>query len=151
MKQTMNKAQRDYLGAKARFEALVARQKEMEQAYIAAHGITNPDGGTPERIYCIDDDAIFEKANEEFSAEIVACGLEAEYDAARAALRAAEDQLIEYGFSLVPVGIRGTLEQAAKVKRAVRQQLLDLTLRLDVSTVPHQAGAQGQKGGMRHV
>ena len=148
MKHTMNKAQRDYLGAKARFETLVAQEKGMERAYIAAHGIVNLDGNTPERIYCIDDDAIFEKANEEFSAEIVACGLEAEYDAARAALRAAEDQLIEYGFSLVPVGVRGTLEQAAKVKRAVRQQLLDLTLRLDVSTVPHQ---KSKLGGKRHA
>lgn len=151
MKQTMNKAQRDYLDAKAKFEALVSRHKQMERAYIAAHGITNPDGGTPERIYCIDDDAAFEQANEEFSAQVAACGLEAEYDAARAALRAAEDQLIEYGFSLVPVGVRGTLEQAAKVKRTVRQQLLDLTLRLDVSTVPRQTGAQRRKGDTRHV
>ena len=151
MKQTMNKAQRDYLGAKARFEALVAQEKEMERAYITAHGIVNPNGSTPERIYCIDDDTAFEQAAAELSVQAAACGLEAEYDAARAALRAAEDRLIEYGFSLVPVGVRGTLEQAAKAKRAVRQQLLDLTLLLDVSTVPRQTGAQRQKGDMRHV
>ena len=148
MEQTMNKAQRDYLDAKAQLETLEARQKEMEQAYIAAHGITNADGGTPERIYCIDDDAGFEQANVEFSVQVAACGLEAEYNAARAALRAAEDRLIEYGFSLVPVGIRGTLERGMKVKRAVRQQLLDLTLRLDTSTVPHQ---KSKLGGKHHA
>lgn len=137
MKRTMNKAQRDYLEAKTRLEALEERQKQMERAYIAAHGIANPDGCTPERIYCIDDEEAFEKANEEFSAQVAACGLEAEHNDARSALKAAEDRLIEYGFSLVPAGIRGTLEQAAKVKRTVRQQLLDLTLRLDVSTVSH--------------
>ena len=32
MKQTMNKAQRDYLDAKAQLETLEARQKGMEQA-----------------------------------------------------------------------------------------------------------------------
>lgn len=138
MKQTMNKAQRDYLDAKAKFEALVAREKGMEQAYIAAHGIVNPDGSTPERIYCIDDDTAFEQANVEFPAQVAACGLEAEYDTARVALRAAEDRLIEYGLSLAPVSVRGTLEQGMKEKHAVRQKLIDLTLCLDVSTVPCQ-------------
>lgn len=138
MKQTMNKAQRDYLEAKTRLEAVEERQKRMERAYIAAHGIANPDGCTPERIYCIDDEEAFEKANEEFSAEVAACGLEAENNTARAALKAAEDGLIEYGLSLVPVNVRGTLEQGMKERSAVRQQLIDLALRLDPSTVPSQ-------------
>ena len=138
MKRTVNKAQRDYLEAKTRLEALEERQKRMERAYIAAHGIANPDGCTPERIYCIDDEEAFEKANEEFSAQVAACGLEAENNTARAALKAAGDGLIEYGLSLVPVGVRGTLEQGMKERSAVRQQLIDLALRLDPSTVPSQ-------------
>ena len=138
MKRTVNKAQRDYLEAKTRLEALEERQKQMERAYIAAHGIANPDGCTPERIYCIDDEEAFEKANKEFAAEVAACGLEAENNTARAALKAAEDGLIEYGLSLVPVNVRGTLEQGMKERSAVRQQLIDLALRLDPSTVPSQ-------------
>ena len=136
MKRTTNKVQRDYMAAKALVETLEEREKQMEQAYIAAHGIINPDGTTPERIYCIMDEAVFDEANEESAAEIAACGLEAEYNDARAALIAAEDRLIEYGISIAPAGIRATLAKGAKVNYAARQKLIDLALRLDVSTVP---------------
>jgi len=136
MKRTTNKVQREYMAAKALVKALEEREKEMEQAYIAAHGITNPDGTTPARIYCIMDEAVFDKANEESSAEIAACGLEAEYNAAQDALKAAEDRMIEYGLSLAPAGIRATLEKGAKGSYTTRQKLIDLVFRLDVSTVP---------------
>lgn len=142
MKQTMNKTQREYMEAKARVAALVDRQKQMERAYIATHGIVNPDGSTPERIYCIEDDDVFERANEESDAEIVACGLEAERSAASAALRAAEDGLIGFGLSLVPAGVRATLEKKAKESHAVRLKLIELAFRLDVSTVPKQASGR---------
>ena len=132
---TTNKVQRDYMAAKALVETLEEREKNMEQAYIATHGITNPDGTIPERIYCILDEAAFVKANEEFSAETAACGLEAEHNAAKKALKAAEERMIEYGISLAPAGIRATLEKGAK-DYATRQKLIDLVLRLDVSTVP---------------
>ena len=78
MKRTTNKVQRDYMAAKALVETLEEREKQMEQAYIAAHGIINPDGTTPERICCIMDEAVFDKANEESAAEIAACGLKSE-------------------------------------------------------------------------
>lgn len=151
MNQTMNKAQHNYLTARARLDVLEAQQKQMERDYIAAHGIVNPDGGTPERIYCIDDEVVFEKANEEFSTQVAVCDLEAEYNAARATLKEAEEKVIEYGFSLVPVGIRGTLEQGMRTRHTIRQQLLDLVLRLDVSTVPDQAKPQRGKGDTHHV
>jgi len=124
------------MAAKALVKTLEEREKEMEQAYISAHGITNPDGTTPARIYCIMDEAVFDKANEESAAEITACGLEAEYNAAQDALKAAEDRMIEYGLSLAPAGIRATLEKGAKDSYTTRQKLIDLVFRLDVSTVP---------------
>ena len=136
MKRTTNKVQRDYMAAKTLVETLEGREKEIEQAYISAHGITNPDGSTPERIYCILDEAIFDKANEETAAEIAACGLEAEYNAAKAALEAAEDRMIEYGLSIAPAGIRSTLAKGAKSNYTTRQKLIDLVFRLDVSAVP---------------
>ena len=95
MKRTTNKIQREYMAAKALVQTLEEQEKQMEQAYIAAHGIVNPDGTTPERIYCIMDEAVFDEANKKSAAEIAACGLEAEYNDARAALIAAEDRLIE--------------------------------------------------------
>lgn len=146
MKKTMNQAQRDYMMAKARVEALEDQKEQMEQAYIAAHGIVNPDGSVPGRIFCIMDEAAFEKANEESAAEMTACGLEAEYNNAEAMLRAAEDRLIEYGLSVVLAGVRATLEGGAKGNYAVRQKMIELTLRLDVSTVPRQA-EPGTKAG----
>ena len=58
MKRTTNKIQREYMAAKALVQTLEEQEKQMEQAYIAAHGIVNPDGTTPERIYCIMDEAV---------------------------------------------------------------------------------------------
>lgn len=135
MKKTTNKVQREYMAAKALVETLEGRVKEMEQAYIATHSITNPDGTIPERIFCILDEAVFDKANEESAAEIAACGLEAKYNAAQNALKAAEDRMVEYGISLAPAGIRAILERGAK-DYATRKKLIDLVFRLDVSTVP---------------
>ena len=136
MKRTTNKVQRDYMAAKALVETLKEQEKQMEQAYIAAHGIINPDGTTPERIYFIMDEAIFDKANEESAAEIDACGLGDKCIAADAALKAAEDRMIEYGLSLAPAGIRAILAKGAKDNYTTRQKLIDLVFRLDVSTVP---------------
>ena len=136
MKRTTNKVQREYMAAKALVETLEEQEKEIEQAYISAHNIVNPDGSIPERIYCILDEAVFDKANEETAAEISACGLETERNAAEAALKTAENRMIEYGISLAPAGIRATLAKGAKSNYTVRQKLIDLVFRLDVSTVP---------------
>jgi len=84
----------------------------------------------------MDDDAAFEKANEECSALIVAAGLESALNAARDDLKAAEDCLISYGLSLAPSGVRATLERGVKQNAAIRQKVIDATYRLDVSTVP---------------
>lgn len=135
MKQTTNKVQREYMAAKALIKALREREKQMEQAYIATHGIINPDGTIPERIYCIMDDAVFEKANEESNAEVAACGLEDEYNVANETFKVAEERLIEYGISIAPAGIRDILAKGAKNNYTTRQKLIDLVLRLDVSTV----------------
>jgi len=136
MKRTMNRPQRVYMTAKAHLETLEEEVKRIEQEYISAHEIKNADGTTPERIYCIMDEATFDRANEETGAEIVARGLEAEINAARQTLTAAEDALISYALTISPAGIRSTLERGAQKDYRVRQKLIDLVFRLDVSTVP---------------
>lgn len=135
MKKTTNNFQRAYMIAKAHVQEVESRQKEIEKKYIAEHGIVNPDGSVPELIYCMEDDAAFEKANEECSALIVAAGLEDELNAARDALKSAEDRLIVYGLSIAPAGVRATLEKGVKENFTIRQKVLDLVFRLDVSTV----------------
>ena len=105
MKKTMNNAQRAYMIAKARVQEIEFQQEEIEKKYIADKGIVNPDGSTPDFLWCMDDDAAFEKANEECSALIVAAGLESALNAARDNLKAAEERLIAYGLSLAPAGV----------------------------------------------
>ena len=136
MKKTMNKAQRAYMIAKARVQEIESRQEEIEKKYIADNGIVNPDGSTPDFLWCMDDDAAFEKASEECSALIVAAGLESALNAARDDLKAAEDCLISYGLSLAPAGVRATLERGVKQNPSHWQKVIDATYRLDVSTVP---------------
>ena len=135
MKKTTNKFQRAYMIAKANVKEIESRQKEIERKYISDHGIINSNGCTPEFIYNIDDEATFEKANEECSALIVSSGLEDELNAANAAMKSAEDRLIEYGLSIAPSGIRAALEKGAKENYTIRKKMLDLVFRLDVSTV----------------
>ena len=63
MKKTMNKTQRAYMVAKANIQEIESRQDAIEKKYIADKGIVIPDGSTPEYVWCIDDEATFEKAN----------------------------------------------------------------------------------------
>ena len=86
-------------------------------------------------LYCMEDDAAFEKANDECATLISAAGLEDELLSARSVLKAAEDRLIAYGLSLAPAGVRATLEKAVQHNAATRAKVLDLAFRLDVSTV----------------
>lgn len=118
MKRTANKFQRAYMVAKARVQEVESQQEAIEKKFIADKGIVNPDGSVPEFLYCMEDDAAFEKANDE-------C----------AALKAAEDRLIAYGLSLAPAGVRATLEKAVQRNATTRAKVLDLAFRLDVSTV----------------
>lgn len=135
MKGTTNKVQRAYMIAKARVQEIESQQKAIEKKYIADNIITNPDGSTPEYVWCIDDEAAFDKANSELSALIIAAGLEDGLNAARAVLKTAEDRLIAYGLSLAPAGVRATLERGVKQNATIRQKVIDLAFRLDVSTV----------------
>lgn len=135
MKKTTNKYQEAYMKAKAIVKSIEAQQEEIEKKYIADNGIVNPDGSIPELIYCMEDESAFGKANEECSALIVAAGLEDKHNAARAALKAAEDRLIEYGLSIAPAGVREVLQKGVKENACTRFKVIDLVFRLDVSTV----------------
>ena len=135
MKRTSNKFQRAYMVAKARVQEVESQQEAIEKKFIADKGIVNPDGSVPEFLYCMEDDAPFAKANDECAALIVSAGLQEELNAARSALKAAEDRLIAYGLSLAPAGVRATLEKAVQRNATTRAKVLDLAFRLDVSTV----------------
>lgn len=135
MRKTTNKIQEAYIKAKAILETLEAREKEVDHQYIVDHGIKNPDGSIPELIYCIEDEEIFEKANAEQVAMIEKSGLWGQILAARSALKATEEKLIEYGLSLASAKEREILTKAVKENYKVRIEVIDLAFRLDVSTV----------------
>lgn len=121
--------------AKANLDALEEIEADIERKYIAEHNIVNADGTTPTRIFCIDDDATFEKANAE-SAELPE--MKANFKnllEARDLLDEAENGLVAYGLSLAPEKERTVLEKAAAANYTTRRKIIDLVLRLDVSTV----------------
>ena len=121
--------------AKANLDALEEVEADIERKYIAEHNIVNQDGTTPQRIYCIDDDAAFEKANAE-SAELPEMKANfKEILEAHELLEEAENELIAYGISIAPEAERSVLERAAAANYTTRCKLIDMTLKLDVSTV----------------
>lgn len=132
---TTNSAQRAYILAKAHLQALREREAEIEKAYIVANGIRNADGTIPEHVYCIDDTETFERAIAATAAEIEGSGLWADILEAEKALNAAEDAMIAYGLSIAPPSVRATLERGVKENYTIRQKVINLVFRLDVSTV----------------
>lgn len=135
MKKTTDKFQDAYMIAKAYLETLEAQEREADHRYIIDHGIKNSDGSTPEYIYCIEDEGTFDRANIDQAAIIEKSGLWNEILAARAGLEIAEEKLIRYGLSIVPRHEREVLTKAVKEDYTVRTKVINLALRLDVTTV----------------
>jgi len=127
-KKTTNKIQEQYILAKAYYDFLENKEAELERLYIYGNGIINPDGSIPERIYCIEDDLVFNKANEEEAATVEALALRKEMITAKEALSVSESKLIEYGLSLAPAKERDILKKSVL-------KVIDMVLKLDVSSV----------------
>lgn len=132
---TTNKYQRNYMLAKSLLETLRLSAEETERKYIADHGIINADGSIPERIYCIDDESVFDKANEAMGKLFEESGMQKDLNEADDTLKKAENDLIAYGLSLAPKAQRDTLTKASATNYTTRQKIIDLVLKLDVSTV----------------
>lgn len=131
----MNKIQKRYAEAKAVLQTYEEMEVDIEKKYIAENGIKNEDGGTPTRVYCIDDEDVFDKANEETEKIIQESGLEEKINSARKNLKDAEDRMIKFALSVAPASIKGTLERGVKENYAIRKKLIDYTFQLDTSTL----------------
>lgn len=129
----MNNQQKAYATARANFEAISELSDQNEAQFILEQGIVNPDGSIPDRLFKIDDIDVFDRACELF--ELSPLCLDDEYKAAEKELRQAEDLIIEYALSIVPPNIAGVLRELSNSIQT-RQQLIDLTFRLDSSIVP---------------
>jgi hypothetical protein len=132
----MNKIQRTYALAKAQHDAIKADNDRREAEFCAEHGYKTEEGNPALHVWMIDDETIFEAASEEFCALNEQNGQE-EIDA-REALRAAEDALIEWGLSVMPLGLkkeRETLRRESERNYTIRKKLIDLAFRLDARTI----------------
>ena len=137
----MNKQQRAYMAAKAKYDTLEDIAHEIERKYIAEHNIINADGEVPTAIYCIDDEEVFDRANEDTAPELD----KLQTWKAREALNAAEDALINYGLSIMPAFYSKEREQlrnscfglnGCTFRLKIRNQVIDSTFKLDTRTVP---------------
>lgn len=134
----MNKQQKAYLQAKAVLETLELQERELEYKYILDHNIINEDGSIPKQIFCIDNDEVFDKANQELAKITEQSGLWQKILDAREILKQAENDLIEYGLSIIPTthaSEKETLTRASKTDYTTRKKIIDLVFRLDTSTV----------------
>ena len=134
----MNKQQKLYLLAKANLEILEEQEKEIEKQYIVNNNITNENGNMPDQIFMIDNEEIFDKANQEISEIIENNGLWGKILNAKETLKQTEENLIEYGLNIIPtcyIGEKSILEKAVKTNYTTRQKIIDLVFKLDTSTV----------------
>lgn len=131
----MNKYQKNYAVAKAAVQAIDEKIIEAEHDYIMAKGIKNLDDSIPEHIYCIDENELFEKSNQEFGQIIIDMELEEQLSKAKEILRRAEDAMIEYGISIAPDVLKELMSRLVKTDYNIRCKIIDMVFRLDASTV----------------
>lgn len=131
----MNKVQKNYMVAKATLQTYEDMVADIEKKYIAENGIRNEDGGMPARVYCIDDEDTFNKANEETAKITHETGVWEKVVFARKSLEAAEENMVKFALSIAPARIRKTLERGAKENYTIRMKLIDYTFHFDVSAL----------------
>ncbi len=136
MSRIYGKYQTNYFTAKAALYALESSQTDAEREYITKNNIQNPDGEIPACLYCIEDDDVFNRANEELSKLQEDSDFQEQINTARNALKNAEDKLISWGLSLAPGKVRDTLTKEAKANYTTRLKIIDLSLKLDITTLP---------------
>lgn len=131
----MNTQQRNYAAAKAYLETCEAEEAEKESQFIKDKGITNEDGSTPERLYMIENEAVFDTALENFTGSEY--DLSDQTNEAKRLLKIAEDELINYCLNLFK---RVYPKQAATLEAhrnnfGTREKLIDIAFRLDTRTI----------------
>jgi hypothetical protein len=139
----MNKQQMEYMAAKCGYEAACEVSIETEKAFCKRHDLRNPDGSAVTSLCSWDApdgewDAMVELEAQEGGQK--ACEAK---EAARLLLVEAENALIDYALSIVPESVSEKLRRGVRENYRIREQVLDMAFRLDVSTVPE--GVLGEK------
>ena len=108
-----------------------AEEVESEAKYIRDHGITNPDGTTPTKLYMIENESVFDQACEDFDGS--------EYDLsnqtweAKRQLKRAEDELIDFALDIFRrvYPVQADTLEAHRNDWNTREKLIDTAFRLD--------------------
>jgi hypothetical protein len=125
----MNNIQKNYIAAKAVWEAVKEVQAKKYNDFLALKGLTEDD---------IDDEdfdalgaeyAVFAKEEIEASAS------------AWESFKLAETELVNFGIALAPANIREKLADNVKKFYAFKKELIDTLLKLDSRTLPAAMGA----------
>lgn len=131
----MNAQQKNYMMAKAHLQTCEAEEAESEAKYIRDHGITNPDGTTPAKLWHIEDEAVFDEACEDYDGS--------EYDLsdrtyeAKQQLKRAEDDLIDFALDIFRriYPVQADTLEAHRNDYNIRKKLIDTAFRLDTRTI----------------
>lgn len=131
----MNELQKNYMIAKAYLQTCEEQEAESEARYIRDHGITNPDGTTPAKLYMIENESVFDQACEDFDGS--------EYDLsdrtyeAKQQLKRAEDELINFALDIFRrmYPVQADTLEAHRNDWNTREKLLDIAFKLDTRTI----------------
>lgn len=131
----MSSEQVAYMVAKVLCETAEEDRKNLEKAWLADRGVKNPDGTVPGALWAYDGpEEEFDRICTAYENDADMTAAAQRVDLALKDLRAAEDKLIAYGLSIAPASAREVLQTNIR-KYGVRQKIIDLTFRLDTSTV----------------
>ena len=121
----MNIYARNYLEAKAAYEAAIEMMNEFEENFLAERGYTI------KRAFAIENEEEFDRINLELGYVFENNGMSAiRYEACEKKV-AAEEKLIEFALSIVPDKEKAILHEAAKTNWKTRQQIIDLALKYE--------------------
>lgn len=131
----MSPEQVAYMVAKVLYDAAEADRRSKEKIWLATQGVKNQDGTTPDTLWAYDGpEEEFDRICTAFENDVFMTAAAKHVDEACKVLRTAEDKLIAYGLSIAPANIRDVL-RANMRKWKVRQKIIDLTFRMDTSTL----------------
>ena len=127
--EAMNKEQKMYLAAKVDLAVAEEYEKKLEAEFLKKKGYKESS------IYLIQDVIEFDKLNEEFADLPEAKIAWFSICQARDKMLEVEEKLIDYALSLIPMRKEREVLTAAKNNWKVRQELIDIVMRLDAPSV----------------
>lgn len=129
-----NQLKEAYLVAKANLETLEQKGRVIVQTYIHSNQIKNPENSIPRVSWTIDDNDRCEKAMSDYPNLIEDSSLWGEIEEARKTLQIAEDELLEYGWSIIPHKGKILLKKTVTDNLTIRQIVIGLVMNEDVKT-----------------